>query len=122
MDDSGGGVEVNKHKAACDQCSTSKVKCPGGDTPCQPCHYSLPGRIGKPPGSKNRKTLERLRQAKEGNPENNNGKDGGGDSSISENNGNRNDHDKAMDGEGGRREGDDSHDPLQISSTTTSSF
>lgn len=61
-----------KHKAACDQCNTSKVKCPGGGPPCtrcantsQPCHYSLARRIGKPPGTKNRKTLERLRQSGE---------------------------------------------------------
>ena len=65
-----------KHKAACDQCNASKVKCPGGGPPCnrcttrsQPCHYSLARRAGKPPGTRSRKTLERLRQAEEINPE-----------------------------------------------------
>ena len=61
---------IKKYKAACDQCHSSKVKCSGGDTPCKRCagarlhcHYSLAARIGKPPGSKNRKTLERLNNA-----------------------------------------------------------
>ena len=59
---------TRKYKAACDQCHSSKVKCSGGDSPCKRCadaklrcHYSLAARIGKPPGSKNRKTLERLK-------------------------------------------------------------
>ncbi|MCJ1272191.1 hypothetical protein MMC22_012099 [Lobaria immixta] len=85
-----------KHKAACDQCNASKVKCPGGGPPCKwcadsshPCHYSLARRIGKPPGSKNRKTLEKLRQEKEGNLKSNNGGDGGGDGSITHNNDSR---------------------------------
>ena len=117
--------QTQKHKAACDQCNASKVKCPGGGIPCQrcadtsqPCHYSLARRIGKPPGSKNRKTLERLRQAKEGNQENNNRGGGGADSSIPQNNGDRNDHDKALNSERERREGNGSHDPLHMSSTT----
>lgn len=61
---------TRKYKAACDQCHNSKVKCSGGDPPCKRCadarlhcHYSLAARIGKPPGSKNRKTLERLNNA-----------------------------------------------------------
>lgn len=114
-----------KHKAACDQCNASKVKCPGGGPPCKrcadgshPCHYSLARRIGKPPGSKNRKTLEKLRQEKEGNLESNNGGDPGGDGSITQNNDGRNDDDEALDVESERREGDDSHDPLQMPSTT----
>lgn len=109
--------QTQKHKAACDQCNASKVKCPGGGIPCQrcadtsqPCHYSLARRIGKPPGSKNRKTLERMRQAKEGNQENNNGGGSGIDSSIPQNNG---------DSERELRRGDGSHDPLQMSSTTS---
>ena len=60
-----------KYKAACDQCHNSKVKCPGGGPPCKrctdtghKCYYSLAARIGKPPGSKNRKTLERLHREK----------------------------------------------------------
>ncbi|KAF2235240.1 hypothetical protein EV356DRAFT_121160 [Viridothelium virens] len=58
-----------KLKAACDQCHASKVKCPGGGPPCkrcedssQTCHYSLAARVGKPPGSKNKKSLERSRR------------------------------------------------------------
>ena len=120
-----GASQSKKHKAACDQCNASKVKCPGGGPPCQrcadssqPCHYSLARRIGKPPGSKNRKTLERLRQAKEGNLESNNGEGRGGDSSIPQNNGSRNDGDGALNVESERREGDNSHNPLQMSSTT----
>lgn len=120
-----GASQRKKYKAACDQCHASKVKCPGGGPPCkrcadssQPCHYSLARRIGKPPGSKNRKTLERLRQAKEGNLETNSG-GGGGDSSIPQNNGSRNDGDGALDVESERREGDDSHDALQMSSTSS---
>ena len=120
--------QPKKHKAACDQCNASKVKCPGGGLPCkrcadssQPCHYSLARRIGKPPGSKNRRTLEKLRQAQEGNLENNNGGDGGGggDSSFPQIDGNRNDGGGAVDVGSERRESDDSHDPLQMSSTTS---
>ena len=69
-----GTSQHKKFKAACDQCHASKVKCPGGDPPCQrcadsdrpsQCHYSLAARIGKPPGSRNKKTLERIRRAEE---------------------------------------------------------
>ena len=56
-----------KRRSACDQCHSAKVKCLGGDTPCERCasnslfcHYSFAARMGKPPGIKNRKTLERL--------------------------------------------------------------
>lgn len=120
-----GASQFKKHKAACDQCNAGKVKCPGGGPPCkrcadssQLCHYSLARRIGKPPGSKNRKTLERLCQEKEGNLENNNGGGGGGDSSIPQNHGSRNDGDGASVVESEGREGDDSHDLLKMSSTT----
>lgn len=94
------GASEPKHKAACDQCNASKVKCLGGGPPCkrcaessQRCHYSLAKRIGKPTGSKNRKTLERLHQAKEGNLGNNDGRGGG--SSMFQNDGSRNDGDEA---------------------------
>lgn len=116
-----------KHKAACDQCNASKVKCPGGGPQCkrcadssQPCHYSLARRFGKPLGSKNRKTLERLRQTKERDSEDNNIGGGGGDVSIPGHYGSKNDNHKALDGEGERREGDDSHNTM--SSRTTSDF
>ncbi len=57
-----------KLRSACDRCHASKVKCNGADPSCKrcadaslDCHYSPTARIGKPPGSKNRKTLERER-------------------------------------------------------------
>ena len=67
----GGSTSQSRRlKAACDQCHANKVKCAGGGPPCkrcsdlsQDCHYSPAARMGKPPGSKNRKTLERLREA-----------------------------------------------------------
>lgn len=103
-----------KYKAACDQCHNSKVKCPGGKTPCkrcadtcQPCHFSLAARIGKPPGSKNRKTLERLRRAAEGNADisgegrSGDGSDSPTDSSMT------NCHDGARGAENQYREGDE---------------
>ena len=62
-----GGFANKKYKAACDKCHVSKVKCQGGGPPCvrcaensYSCNYSLTARIGKPPGCKNRRTLERL--------------------------------------------------------------
>ncbi|KAL3710762.1 hypothetical protein TMatcc_004558 [Talaromyces marneffei ATCC 18224] len=58
-----------KLRSACDACHEAKVKCTGG-TPCvhcknhhHNCHYSFAARIGKPKGSRNRKTLARLREA-----------------------------------------------------------
>lgn len=65
-----GPSAIKRYKAACDRCHSSKIKCPGGGPPCErcadgsyPCTYSLTARIGKPPGSRNRKTLERLHHA-----------------------------------------------------------
>ncbi len=118
--------QPKKHKAACDRCNASKVKCPGGGLPCQrcadnsqSCHYSLARRIGKPPGSKNRKTLERMRQAEGGNLEDRHDGSGGSDSPIAQNNDSRNDSDEIFDNDTRRREGDDSYDPSQMSSTTS---
>ena len=112
-----------KHKAACDQCNASKVKCPGGGPPCkrcadssQHCHYSLARRFRKPPGSKNKKTLEKARQAKEGKLEGSNSACGG--CFIPQNNGSRDDGDGTLDGESERWEGDESLDRLQTSSST----
>ncbi|KAJ5412814.1 hypothetical protein N7465_005119 [Penicillium sp. CMV-2018d] len=60
-------MEVNnqrKVRAACDVCHGMKMKCSGGD-PCigcakskQVCLYSEPNRLGRPKGSKNRKTQQ----------------------------------------------------------------
>ncbi|KAI9658938.1 MAG: hypothetical protein M1821_001898 [Bathelium mastoideum] len=68
-----------KYKAACVPCGVSKVKCPGGGPPCERCattskialcHYRLAARIGKPLGSKNKKTLGRLRAEEPENAQN----------------------------------------------------
>ena len=114
-----------KHKAACDQCNASKVKCPGGAPPCkrcadssQPCHYSLAKRTGKPSGCRNKKTLEKLRQAKQGNPESNSTEIGVGESSIIQINVSRDHGDGVLDVESERREDNASHSPLQMSATT----
>lgn len=60
--------QTRKRRAACDQCHAAKVKCPGREDPCQrcaqaalPCHYSFTARMGKPPGSRNKRTREGLR-------------------------------------------------------------
>lgn len=72
--------QVEKYKAACDHCHRSKTKCSGGGPPCKrcadtfhPCHYSPAARIGKPKGSKNKKTLERFHR----NVDKNGGSDNG---------------------------------------------
>ncbi|CBX98936.1 similar to SirZ [Plenodomus lingam JN3] len=59
-----------KFRSACNACHEVKLKCLGGQ-PCARCRnkqvecvYSHAARIGKPKGSRNKKTLERLRQAK----------------------------------------------------------
>ena len=61
--------EPNKHKklrTACDICHQAKMKCSGG-TPCNGCRdsgyecsYSVSNRIGRPKGTKNKRTLERM--------------------------------------------------------------
>ncbi|CDM38091.1 Zn(2)-C6 fungal-type DNA-binding domain [Penicillium roqueforti FM164] len=58
-------------RSACDGCHAAKVRCTG-NLPCArcsgdnlECHYSLKAKIGKPRGSMNKKTIERLRQGKE---------------------------------------------------------
>ncbi|KAH6629973.1 hypothetical protein B0J18DRAFT_474540 [Chaetomium sp. MPI-SDFR-AT-0129] len=57
-------------RSACDTCHQCKIKCSGGN-PCVPCHvsqsncvYSVTNRLGRPKGSKNKRTL--LQQAEQG--------------------------------------------------------
>lgn len=62
--------ETNKHlskklRTACDICHQAKMKCSGG-TPCQGCRssdhaciYSVSKRIGRPKGTKNKRTADR---------------------------------------------------------------
>ncbi|KAF2801058.1 hypothetical protein K505DRAFT_355138 [Melanomma pulvis-pyrius CBS 109.77] len=61
------GDRTKTLRSACDYCHKAKVRCSGGGITCgrcerdnMPCHYSYPGRVGKPKGSKNKKTLEKL--------------------------------------------------------------
>ncbi|EED19559.1 conserved hypothetical protein [Talaromyces stipitatus ATCC 10500] len=49
-------TQTPKLRSACDACHEAKVKCTGGT----PCVHS---RIGKPKGSRNRKTLARMQEA-----------------------------------------------------------
>ena len=63
--------ETNKHQSkklrtACDICHHAKMKCSGG-TPCQGCRgsdhdciYSVSKRIGRPKGTKNKRTTDRM--------------------------------------------------------------
>lgn len=63
--------ETNKHlskklRTACDICHQAKMKCSGG-TPCQGCRgsdhdciYSVSKRIGRPKGTKNKRTADRM--------------------------------------------------------------
>ena len=55
-----------KLRTACDICHQAKMKCSGG-TPCNGCRdsgydcfYSVSNRIGRPKGTKNKRTLERM--------------------------------------------------------------
>ncbi|ORY13913.1 hypothetical protein BCR34DRAFT_662934 [Clohesyomyces aquaticus] len=56
-------------RSACDSCHQQKIKCSGRGSVCERCqkhnllcHYSEIGRLGKPKGAKNKKTIERERQ------------------------------------------------------------
>ncbi|KAJ5273179.1 hypothetical protein N7478_008304 [Penicillium angulare] len=64
-------------RSACDLCHQGKVKC-GGGTPCEGCDklgvrciYSTSNRTGRPKGVKNKKTLERIKQLRAANFEDN---------------------------------------------------
>ena len=65
-----------KLRSACDSCHQNKVRC-SGDTPCRTCEnldmqcvYSVSNRIGRPRGTKNKKTLDRLNKAGESEQQN----------------------------------------------------
>ena len=62
------GRPAKKLRSACDMCHRGKMKCSGG-SPCSGCHnfgyecvYSVSNRGGRPKGTKNKRTLERIRQ------------------------------------------------------------
>ena len=67
--------ETSKHlskklRTACDICHQAKMKCSGG-TPCQGCRasdyeciYSVSKRIGRPKGTKNKRTADRINRQK----------------------------------------------------------
>ncbi|KAL9125522.1 MAG: hypothetical protein Q9217_005279 [Psora testacea] len=59
-------TKPKKLRTACDVCHQAKMKCSGG-RPCDGCRdsgydcsYSVSNRIGRPKGTKNKRTLERL--------------------------------------------------------------
>ena len=59
-------AKPKKLRTACDVCHQAKMKCSGG-RPCggcrdsgYDCSYSVSNRIGRPKGTKNKRTLERL--------------------------------------------------------------
>ena len=110
-----------KYKAACDHCHSSKVKCPGGGPPCkrcadtnQQCHYSLAARIGKPPGSKNKKTLEKFYRPKSNDTREIVGGGGGGDANNEVHKASDNGCDRMWDGEVERRGSDNVQNPFEI--------
>lgn len=54
-------------RSACDNCHLAKIRCTGAGSPCPrcikddiPCRYSYTAKLGKPKGSRNKKTLEKL--------------------------------------------------------------
>ncbi|OCK86104.1 hypothetical protein K432DRAFT_438786 [Lepidopterella palustris CBS 459.81] len=60
---------TRKLRSACDACHSAKIRCSGGGVPCTRCerdgvrcHYSYRANLGKPKGSLNKKTLERLKR------------------------------------------------------------
>ena len=66
-------AKSKKLRTACDVCHQAKMKCSGGQ-PCAGCRdsryacsYSVSNRIGRPKGTKNKRTLERLSRQKPSN-------------------------------------------------------
>ncbi|KAK4176251.1 C6 finger domain transcription factor tcpZ [Triangularia setosa] len=66
---SGSSEATKKLRSACDACHRAKVRCTGGPgSTCSrcakentTCHYSYRAHLGKPKGSLNKKTIERLK-------------------------------------------------------------
>lgn len=63
---------TKKLRSACDVCHQAKMKCSGG-TPCAGCRdsgheccYSVSNRIGRPKGTKNKRTLDRMSRKRSG--------------------------------------------------------
>ena len=63
---------TKKLRTACDVCHQAKMKCSGG-TPCAGCRdsgyeccYSVSNRIGRPKGTKNKRTLDRMGRKRSG--------------------------------------------------------
>ena len=63
---------TKKLRTACDVCHHAKMKCSGG-TPCAGCRdsgyecgYSVSNRIGRPKGTKNKRTLDRMSRKRSG--------------------------------------------------------
>ena len=63
---------TKKLRTACDVCHQAKMKCSGG-TPCAGCRdsgheccYSVSNRIGRPKGTKNKRTLDRMSRKRSG--------------------------------------------------------
>ncbi|EFZ03901.1 Zn(2)-C6 fungal-type DNA-binding domain protein [Metarhizium robertsii ARSEF 23] len=61
---------LKKLRSACDACHAAKVRC-SGEATCSrclrdnvPCHYSYRAHQGKPKGSLNKKTIERIKAAR----------------------------------------------------------
>ena len=70
--DSNKQLPPKKLRTACDVCHQAKMKCSGG-TPCAgcrdsgyECRYSVSNRIGRPKGTKNKRTLDRMSRNKGG--------------------------------------------------------
>ncbi|CAI7591076.1 unnamed protein product [Penicillium bialowiezense] len=58
---------ISTLRTACDGCHAAKIRCSGG-TPCTRCARDQKAKIGKPRGSLNKKTIERLRMKEKQRP------------------------------------------------------
>ncbi|TGO76186.1 hypothetical protein BELL_0169g00060 [Botrytis elliptica] len=63
---------AKRYRAACDRCHSAKIRCSGGNPciKCQKdsvsCRFSVRANLGKPKGSLNAKTIEKLRRLVDG--------------------------------------------------------